>query len=390
MSSWGAMTYDVVVVGAGPAGSTAAFHLAQAGLRVALVERERIPRYKTCGGGLVARALRWLPAPVAPVTERVCHEIVVGLLPRGLTFTCRRPDALVTMTMRPALDRLLTETAAAAGVDVFASCPVTAVEPGDAGVRLRTAAGPLRAGFVVGADGATGLVSRVAGWDTRRAAIPALELEAEVDDATMARRSGAARFDFGLPRRGYAWVFPKATHLSIGVLSTRRGARDLSGALAAYLEYLDIRPRRATRHGYVIPVRRAESPLVRRRLLAVGDAAGLADPLTAEGISFAALSGRLAADALVAGGLDESRVRARYERAVAARIRPELRAAGVLARFIYGPRPIQETVYRAVGARLADAVADVASGVRTYRTALTRGIRRTLQTQLPETSRTPG
>ena len=389
MSVLGAMTYDVVVVGAGPAGSTAAFHLARAGLRVALVERERIPRYKTCGGGLVARALRWLPAPVAPVTERVCYEIVVGLLPRGLTFTCRRPEALVTMTMRPALDGLMAETAAAAGADLFASCPVRAVEPEVGGVRLRTAAGPLRAGFVVGADGATGPVSRTAGWDTRRAAIPALELEAEVDDATMGRFASAARFDFGLPRRGYAWVFPKAAHLSIGVLSTRRGARELGRALSAYLAYLDIRPR-GTRHGYVIPVRLAESPLVRRRLLAVGDAAGLADPLTAEGISFAALSGRLAADALVAGGLDEARVRARYERAVARRIRPELRAAGVLARFVHGPRPVQETVYRAVGTRLADAVADVASGVRTYRAALTRRARRSLQTQLPENSRTAG
>jgi geranylgeranyl reductase family protein len=384
------MTYDVVVVGAGPAGSTTAFHLARAGLRVALVERERIPRYKTCGGGLVARALRWLPAPVAPVTERVCHEIVVGLLPRGLTFTCRRPEALVTMTMRPALDGLLAETAAAAGADLFASCPVSAVEPGDGGVRLRTAAGPLRAGFVVGADGATGPVSRVAGWDARRAAIPALELEAEVDDATMARFASAARFDFGLPRRGYAWVFPKAAHLSIGVLSTRRGARDLSRALSDYLAYLDIRPRRATRHGYVIPVRLAESPLVRRRLLPVGDAAGLADPLTAEGISFAALSGSLAADALVGGGLDEASVRARYEHAVARRIRPELRAARVLARFVHGPRPVQETVYRALGTRLADVVADVASGVLSYRAALTRRTRRTLQTQLPENSRTAG
>jgi geranylgeranyl reductase family protein len=384
------MIYDVAVVGAGPAGSTAAFHLARAGLRVALVERESLPRYKTCGGGLVGRALRWLPVSVTTVTELVCHEVVVGLAPSRLVFRCRRPEPLVTMTMRSALDRLLAETAAAAGADLQTPCAVTAVEPVDGGVRLATSRGPLRAAFVVAADGATGTVSRAGGWNVRRSSIPALELEAEVDGPTLDRFGAAARFDFGIPRRGYAWVFPKATHLSVGVLSTRRGARGLSEALAAYLARLDIHPRRGTRHGYVIPIRQAESPLVRHRLLAVGDAAGLADPLTAEGISFAALSGRLAAQALIAGELDEARTRTRYERAVAARVRPELRAAGVLARLVYGPRPIQEILYRAAGPRLAEIVADVASGGRSYRAAFASQIRRRLQTQLPKTSRTAG
>jgi flavin-dependent dehydrogenase len=327
---------------------------------------------------------------VTGVTERVCHEIVVGLLRRRLTLRCRRDAALVTMTMRSALDQLLAEAAAAAGADLLAPCAVTAVDRGGRAVRLTTDRGVLTAGFAIAADGVTGIMGRVAGWDTRRSAIPALELEAEVDDATMARLAGAARFDFGLPSRGYAWIFPKATHLSIGVLSTRRGAGGLSEALQAYLRHHAISPRRATRHGYVIPTRPARGALVRGRLLAIGDAAGLADPLTAEGISFAALSGRLAADALVAGGLDELETATRYQRAVARRIRPELRAARVLAHLIYGPRPVQETVYRAVGRRLAEAVADVASGDRTYRSALAGRRRRDLQTQLPETSQPPG
>lgn len=384
------MTYDVAVVGAGPAGSTAAFHLARAGLRVALVEREALPRYKTCGGGLVARALDWLPTPVTAVTDRVCHEVVVGLLPRRLTFRCRRDRPLVTMTMRAPLDRLLAETAAAAGARLMEACPVTGLDPDGAGVRLATPAGGLRATFVVAADGVTGPVSRAAGWDARRHAVPALELEAEVDDATLARFADAARFDFGLPARGYAWVFPKARHLSVGVLSMRRGARNLGGALTAYLARLDIRPRRATRHGYVIPVRPPAGGLVRGRLLAVGDAAGLADPLTAEGISFAALSGRLAADALADARLDPGETRRRYERAVATRIRPELRGGALLARVVYGPRVVQEATYRGLGRRLAELVADVASGVRSYRRPLGRRGPRDLQTQLPENSRMPG
>jgi geranylgeranyl reductase family protein len=384
------MRYDVAVVGAGPAGSTAAFHLARAGLRVALLEREPVPRYKTCGGGLVGRAIRWLPGPVAPAVERVCREIVVGLAPRGLAFSCRRPDPLITMTMRSALDALLARSAAEAGAELLAPCAVTSVEPGGDGVRLGTPRGPLHAEFVVGADGATGTVARAAGWDARRHAIPAIEVEARVDDATLARLGQAARFDFGVPPRGYAWVFPKAGHLSIGVLTTRRGSHDLARSLWQYLAQLGIRPLHVERHGYVIPTRRANGPLARGRLLAVGDAAGLADPLTAEGISFAALSGRLAARALVRGGLDQARTRDRYERAVARHILPELRAAGVLARFVYGPPPVQNAVYRTLGPRLAAAVADVAAGTRSWRQVLSATFRRRLQSQLPENSRIPG
>jgi geranylgeranyl reductase family protein len=384
------MRYDVAVVGAGPAGATAAFHLARAGLRVALVEREPVPRYKTCGGGLVGRAVRWLPAPVAPVVERVCREIVVGLAPRGLVFTCRRPDPLITMTMRSALDGLQVRAAEAAGAELLAPCAVTSVDPRADRVRLGTPRGALEADFVVGADGATGAVARAAGWDTRRHAIPAIEIEAEVDEATLARLGQAARFDFGLPARGYAWVFPKANHLSIGVLSTRRGTRDLADSLSRYLDRLDIRPVHVERHGYVIPTRPADGPLARGRLLAVGDAAGLADPLTAEGISFAALSGRMAARALVRGGLDVVRTRDRYERAVARHIRPELRAARMLARVVYGPAPVQTAVYRTIGPRLAGAVADVAAGTRSWRQAVSASFRRRLQSQLPQTSRTPG
>ncbi|HET7039828.1 MAG TPA: NAD(P)/FAD-dependent oxidoreductase [Gemmatimonadales bacterium] len=384
------MRYDVAVVGAGPAGSTTAFHLARSGLRVALLERESLPRYKTCGGGLVGRALRWLPVPVDPAAERVCREIVVGLVPRHLAFSYRRPYPLITMTMRSALDALLARSAEAAGADLLAPCELRGLEEAGDGVRLDTSRGPLRADFVVGADGATGVVARSGGWDARRHAIPAIEIETWVDDATMARLGDAARFDFGLPSRGYAWVFPKASHLSIGVLTTRRGTHDLSGALAAYLAMLDVRPRHVERHGYVIPTTAATGRLVRGRLVAVGDAAGLADPLTAEGISFAALSGRLAAAALVEAGLDPARTAERYERAVSRHIRPELRAARVLARVVYGPLPVQLAVYRTVGRRLARVVADVAAGNRPWARALPAAFGRTLQSQLPENSRMPG
>ncbi len=341
-------------------------------MRVVLLERATLPRYKTCGGGLVARARHELPIDVAPLAERTCHAVVVSLLTRDRAFTCRRADPLITMTMRATLDHALARAAAAAGADVRAPCRVTGIETNAGTVRLHTSTGAIEALFVVAADGTTGVTARAAGWAPARNAVPALEMEARVDERTLARFGGAARFDFGIPPGGYAWVFPKADHLSVGVLTTRRGSQRLPDWLRAYCERLGLVPRAAERHGYLVPVRPARPPFVRQRTVAVGDAAGLADPLTAEGISHAVLSGRLAAEALVAGQLDERRVRASYTVALRRDVLPELRVARLLARLVYGPDPIQSAVYQLIGPRLAEAVADVAAGTTTYRAALWR------------------
>jgi geranylgeranyl reductase family protein len=366
------MRYDVIVVGTGPAGSTAAWHLARAGVRVALVERDPLPRHKTCGGGLVPRAVRWLAADVAPVVERECRAVEIGLVSIGRSFVCRRAEPLIRMTRRAPLDHLLALAAADAGAELLAPCPVRHIAREPAAVRLDTERGPLTAAVVLAADGATGAISTAAGWAAGRQAIPALEIEAQVDDATLARFADRARIDFGLPPRGYAWVFPKADHLSIGVLSTARGRVPLAGALERYLRYVGIAPRHAARHGYVIPLRPVRPPFMRGRVIVAGDAAGLADPITAEGISYAALSGRLAAAALIEGALDEARAAPPYEAALRTRILSELRAARLLARIVYGPAPLQAAVYRLLGPRLADAVADVVFGEGSYGQALAR------------------
>jgi geranylgeranyl reductase family protein len=368
--------YDVVVVGTGPAGSTAAYHLARAGLRIALVEREALPRHKTCGGGIVPRAVRWLPTDIAPVVERECRTVAVGLFPRGWSIVCRRAEPIIRTTRRAPLDHLLARAAADAGAELLAPWHVQGVVHQPNQVRLETDRGALDAGVVVAADGATGAVSGAAGWAAGRRAVPALEIEAQVDDATLARFVACARVDFGIPRRGYAWVFPKADHLTIGVLSTTRGKVALGSALETYLEHLGIVPRRAVRHGYVIPLRPERPPFMRGRVMVVGDAAGLADPITAEGISFAALSGRLAAQAIIAGQLDEARVGAAYEDALRRDILPELRAARILARVIYGPLPLQAAAYRTLGRALANAITDVAFGEGSYARSLARRLLR--------------
>src|SRR2546426_9242279 len=159
---------------------------------------------------------------------------------------------------------------------------------------------------------------------------------------------------------------PRSTLFPYTTLFRSRGAINLHGQLEEYLRVIGLAPQSMERHGFVIPVRPRTGLLARERMLLVGDAAGFADPVTAEGISFAAQSGKLAADAIVASELDPPRARARYHKA----LRPmlaELRVARMLARLLYEhPRP-RRWVFRRVGQRLVEALTHVFMGARTSR-----------------------
>ena len=364
--------FDVAVVGAGPAGATAALTLARRGLKVALLEKAALPRYKTCGGALVARGLALFPPEIQTVIERRCGQAELHLLDGDLHYSsAREPPGppIMAMTMRDRLDQMLASAASAAGAVLRAPCTVSGVSLDPRRARLDTDAGPVTAAFVIAADGATGELARLAGWGDGRHLIPALEYEVHVDDATLDRFGRVPRFDVGVVPCGYAWVFPKTAHLSVGVLTTRRGAINLHRWLEEYLRVIGLAPRSMERHGFVIPVRPRAGPLARQRMLLVGDAAGLADPVTAEGISLAARSGELAADAIVASQLDPPRARAAYRAA----LRPmlaELRVARMLARLLYDHPRARCWMFGRVGQRLVEAITDVFMGARTYRASV--------------------
>lgn len=360
--------YDVAVIGAGPAGSSSALKLAEGGASVALFEKRAIPRYKACGGGIVQRTRRLLTVDIAPVIEREFFTASISLVDRNAYFEVSRDEPLIAMTMRSSFDALLVSAAEKAGARIRPKSRVSSITTNKSHVELDTSSGTIRARFAIVSDGASSVLARAACPGDTRILAPAIETELYLPDKDMGRLENSVRFDFDLSSSGYGWIFPKKGHLSVGVISIRRGGRSISGSLKNYLGTLGInRVEKEERHGFVIPLSPRQDGFSRGRTLLAGDAAGFADPVTAEGISSAVLSGYLAAEALLREGLHEHRSAARYEALVRKHILPELSAGRMMAKLLYSSAGLGTWAFKRYGEKLIHAFSGVFMGERSYR-----------------------
>ena len=287
--------YDVIVVGAGPAGSTTAYRLARAGARVCLLDRARFPRDKPCGGGLTLRAVRELPFAVDPVVEDRVSTLELGLR-YTRRWSRRSQEPLILMTQRRRLDAFLAEQAARAGAEFRDGVKVTGVDPGGA---VTIGGERLEAEVVVGADGANGITARSLDLPPHEHGV-ALEGNVEYAHVSRERFSGRAVVELGAVPGGYAWVFPKGDHVNVGVGGWASIGPRAREDLRVLCERHDIDPARVTdTRGHRLPMRRPGARLVRTNTLLVGDAAGLIDPVSGDGIYEALVSARLATTAIL-------------------------------------------------------------------------------------------
>jgi geranylgeranyl reductase family protein len=291
--------FDAIVVGAGPAGSAAAIRLARGGACVLLLDKARFPRDKPCGGGLTGRAVRELPVDVTPVVEDVVRTFEVRLRYRK-RFERRSAEPLVLMTQRRRLDLFLAEQAAEAGADFRDGVTVEGLAVGPDGAELTVDGDRVAAPVLVGADGVNGSVARAAGLGGGILYGIALEGNGPLREG----QAGRATIELGVVPGGYGWVFPKAGHANYGVGGwAAEGPR-----LRAHLQRLCAEhgldgTKLTDLHGRRLPIRRTAAA-ARGPVLLVGDAAGLVDPLSGDGIYEALVSARLAAEAILAGRLD--------------------------------------------------------------------------------------
>lgn len=289
--------YDVIIAGAGPAGGTAAYFLGQAGCRVLVVEKERLPRYKACGGGVSAHVLEQFPFSFEPVVESRIRAISY-VLGRSLV-TVPLPEQSVRMVMRDQFDTYLLKHAQA---EVREGSAVRAVQEDSDSVTIETVQGEQITGrFLIAADGANSIVSRSVGLRSRRLLAAAIEVEASVPLDVLQGFADTPRFIFGELAIGYLWVFPKADHLSVGIGALHPHPGELQATLERVMGHMGISLEGQPHKGHPLPVYTRRERLGTARTLLVGDAAGLVDPFSGEGIRFAIKSGRLAAQAILSG-----------------------------------------------------------------------------------------
>lgn len=319
---------DVVVVGAGPAGATAARLLAEAGARVMLLEARRLPRPKLCGGGLTPKAQRMLPPAARATVDRRLERAVIetpGLRP----YTLGLPDAPIAMVERAPFDLALAEAAAAAGADVQDGVRVEDVVEREAGVELTLARSRLRAACLVAADGEPSRLAKRLGLEARpRRSALALEVDTPFSER---RPADAVILDYRIPS-GYAWYFPKGDHANVGIMAADRRDRErLRLELAGFLSSLGL-PASGRVQGHWIPLGLRAGPLAGARSVLVGDAAGTADPLYGEGIAYALASAHVAAATIVEWADDRVPDLSAYDRNVRAVLRPPFSRLAFVAR----------------------------------------------------------
>ncbi|MCC7365235.1 MAG: geranylgeranyl reductase family protein [Dehalococcoidia bacterium] len=334
--------FDAVVVGAGPAGSTAARELAAAGARVLLVDRAEFPRYKACGGGIPLRTERLLPFPIDSVIEDSVSRLQVSY-DGGSRFVRDSGAPFAHMVMRDRFDALLLEQARTAGAEFRPGTAIRSLER-NGRVTVRGEDFEATGDFLVCADGAHSPVGRMAGLGAGIAECAAWEVEVRAPARALRAYRSRALIELGFRPWGYAWLFPKAEGLSFGVVVPPDQAPRMKDYVRGFVASLGLgdAPVDIAR-GHKIRFRRGSEPIAAGNILLAGDAAGLADEFTEEGIYYAIESGRIAARNVLRAAAASGDL-ARYQADIDREIMPELRAARLVAFMFYGmlrraPRP---------------------------------------------------
>ncbi len=289
--------YDVIVVGAGPAGSSAARRCTQLGLNTLLIDKAIFPRDKLCGGALSEYAMACLDFGLEEgILE--CDIYGARLHFRGRAIEVKKPSRLAATVSRAAFDNFLLKKAQEAGTTIALGRRVAAVRHTPDGIVIIADKDNYEGRIVIGCDGFYSVIARaVRPMDQKNEYALCIETHVTADDATIAEYNrGAVDLHLGNVRGGYGWVFPHRGYFSVGIGEEAGYVSDLRGALGRFMASVGL-DADARIQGYPIPAGGVRRKIVADRILLAGDAAGFVDAFYGEGIGYAIRSGQLAAEA---------------------------------------------------------------------------------------------
>lgn len=288
------MAFDCIVVGAGPAGASAAYHLAKRGRSVLVLEKQALPRSKPCAGGVSPAVAQWFDFDFSPAIASKINTI-------AYTFKLEDPveaslEGLEPMWMvqRDVFDHFIVKQAQSQGAELRDQTAVTGITWQGDRWQVNTTNGPVEGKYLIAADGAEGPMSRWLGFKETKQRTGAV-----LDVAAPAGTPNQASFDFGLLKNGYVSRFPKGQSYSVAGATFRGGeGTELTTLLQDYAAQAGLNPGNSTIKTHALRLWDGDKKLHTQNALLVGEAASIVDPLIAEGVRPAMFTGVKAAEAI--------------------------------------------------------------------------------------------
>ena len=365
--------FDCIIVGAGPAGGSAAYHLAKQGRSVLILDRDSLPRYKPCGGGVSPAIAQWFDFDFSPA---ISCEVDT------LRYTWNLEDPVdvklenvqpIWMVRRDIFDHFLVQQAQKQGAKLRDNTEVTGIEFKVDRWQVNTASGSFEGKYLIAADGAKGKMPVWLGFkDRKRRLAGALEVEAPAENVAK-----VINFEFGLVKNGYIWNFPKADGHSIGIGTFKGGeAQDFKKILDVYAQgAFDVKIENFKQYGHPLCLWDGDQKLHTQNALLAGEAACVVDPMTAEGIRPSIFSGVKAAESIHAALGGTTNALEKYSEVMATEWGAEMKWAQRLATAFYQfPKVSYKAAVKRPSASMT--MAKVLAGELSYSTIAGRAIKR--------------